>query len=173
MHVLLRRAAVHLALGLLPLVFLTHAWAADPAAEYHAIKARSLKGIAEVDVVVLPPKADPGCPPPAAEQIETEVETHLQQDGVPVGEDAVAYLFVSVASVAALPNLLCGFAVSLELQQVVSLVRDTTITTFGMTWHKNGLGVVTKGKYPPYVQGMLTALVDEFISAYLAQNPPR
>ena len=171
MHVLLHRVAFYLVLGLLPLVLLAPAWAADPVATYQAIKQASLRGIPSVDVIVLPARADPGCLPPAAEQVEVEIEAHLQQDGVPVADGGVAYLFVSVASVAALPDLLCGFAISLELQQIVNLVRDATITTVGATWHKGGLGVVAKENHPAYVRGMLTALVDEFINAYLEQNP--
>jgi len=91
--------------------------------------------------------------------------------GIPVASSATSYLFVSFASVNAFPDLLCSLAVSLELQQIVVLVRDTTITTIGTTRHQGGLGVVATG--PPhstYLRGMLVALVEEFIRACRAQN---
>jgi hypothetical protein len=171
MRVLLHLVATRLALGLLALLLQTPAWAANPVAEYNTIKLASLRGIASVDVIVLPANADAGCRPPAAEQTERELEAQLQRAGIPVVPSATAYLFVSVASVTALPDLLCGFAVSLELQQVVVLVRDTTITTFGTTWHRGGLGVVATREHPAYIRGMLAALADEFVEAYRDQNP--
>lgn len=171
MCVLLRQSDARLTLGLVTLLLITPAWADDPVAEYDAITRASLKGIESLDVVVLPARADPGCPPPSAEQTETEIEAQLQRAGIPIGPAAASYLFVSVASVDALTDLLCGFAVSVELQQVVVLLRDPRITTFGTTWRRGGLGVVATVKHPAYLRGMLAIIVDEFITAYREQNP--
>lgn len=94
-----------------------------------------------------------------------------QRTGIPIGPAAASYLFVSVPSVEALTNVLCGFAVSVEPRQVVVLLRDQHITTFGTTWHQGGLGIVATVKHPKYLQGMLATVVGEFITACREQNP--
>jgi len=171
MRVLPCPSAFRLVLGLLALLIMAPAWADDPVAEYNAIKRASLKGIESVEVVVLAARSDSECRQLSAEQLETATEAQLHEAGIPLGPGAASYLFVSVTSVEALTNLLCGFAVSVDLQQVVVLVRDMRITTFGTTWHQGGLGVAAIEKHPEYLRRMLAALVDEFITAYLEQNP--
>jgi hypothetical protein len=165
------RACLRLALGLLALLLLAPAWAADPVAEYEAIKRASLKGIESLNVVVLAAKLDSACHRVSDEDIETEVEARLERAGIPLAPDPVAYLFVSLASVEPLKDLLCGFVVSVEVQHVVRLVRDMRIMTFGMTWHRGGLGFASTSRTANDVRRLLAALVDEFITVYLEQNP--
>jgi hypothetical protein len=167
------RAVCSLALDLLVLLITTPAWAAVPAAEYEAIKRASLKGIESLNVIVLAAKADSGCRRVSDEEIETEVEARLERAGIPLRADPVAHLFVSLVTVEPLKDLLCGFVVSVELQHVVRLVRDMRIMTFGMTWYRGGLGFAGISKTPEDVRRLLATLVDEFITAYLEQNPPR
>jgi len=160
-----------LTLGLLALLLLAPAWAADPVAEYEAIKRASLKGIESLNVVVVAAKADSGCDRVSDEEIETEVEVRLERAGIPLAPDPVAYLFVSLASVEPLKDLLCGFVVSVEVQHVVRLVRDMRIMTFGMTWHRGGLGFASASRTPEDVRRLLATLVNEFITVYLEENP--
>jgi hypothetical protein len=161
------------ALRILALLIITPAWAEDPVAEYEAIKRSSLKGIESVSVIVLASEADSGCRQVSDEQIQTEVEARLRRAGILIGPGAASYLFVSVASVEALKELLCGFAVSVELQQVVLLARDMRVMTFGMTWHQGGLGVAATSRIQEYLLRMLADIVDNFINAYLEQNPKK
>jgi hypothetical protein len=162
-----------LALGLLALFIITPAWAEDPVAEFEAIKRASLKGIESVDVIVLGAAVASGCSPLPDEATHIAVEARLERAGIRIGASPTAYLFVSVASVEALEGLLCGFAVSVEVQQIVRLARDTGIMTFGTTWHQAGLGIAGTSRIPEYPQHMLSALVDQFISAYREQNPKK
>jgi len=171
MRVLPYPSAFRLALGLLALLLTTPAWAADPVAEYEAIKRASLKGIESLNVVVVAAKAASGCDRVSDEEIETEVEARLERAGIPLAPDPVAYLFVSLVSVEPRKDLLCGFVVSVELQHVVRLVRDMRIMTFGMTWHRGGLGFASTSRTPDDVRRLLATLVDEFITVYLEQNP--
>jgi hypothetical protein len=166
-------SAFRLALGFLALFVLAPAWAEDPIAEYNAIKRASLKGIESLNVIVLAAKVDSGCHRVSDEEIETEVETRLEQAGIPLARDPVAHLFVSLVTVEPLNDVLCGFVVSVELQHLVRLVRDMRIMTFGMTWHRGGLGFASTSRTPEDLRRLPATLVDEFIAAYLEQNPPR
>jgi hypothetical protein len=171
MRVLTCPSAFRLALGLLALFILAPAWAEDPATAYDAIKRASLKGIESLNVVVLAAKLDSGCHRVSHEEIETDVEARMERAGIPLAPDPGAYLFVSLASVELLKDVLCGFVVSVELQQVVRLVRDMRIMTFGMTWHRGGLGFASTSSTPEDLRRLLATLVDEFITVYLEQNP--
>ena len=161
-----------LALGILALLFTAPVWAEDPAAEFDAIKRSSLKGIESLDVIVLEAPAESRCPDLPDKQVQTDVETQLRQAGISIGPgSAAAYLFVSVVSVAAARGRLYGFAVSVDLQQVVLLARDPRILTFGTTWHQGGMGVAGILRIPEYPRRMLAQIVDELITDYLEQNP--
>jgi hypothetical protein len=165
-----RRLGPCVALALLVLLGMAPAWADDPAEEFEAIKRASLKGIESVDVIVLGTEVASGCSPFPYDSTHTTVEARMERAGIRISPSPTAYLFVSVAAVEALDGLLCGFAVSVELQQIVRLARDPDITTFGTTWHKAGLGIAGTSSIPEFPQHMLTALVDHFIAAYREQN---
>ncbi len=83
---------------------------------------------------------DSACRQISADQLEADVEGRLRRAGVPIGPGTASYLFVRLGSIEPLKETLCAFTVPVELQQVVVLVRDTRIMTFGMTWHQAGLG---------------------------------
>jgi hypothetical protein len=166
-------AGPRLAIGFLVLFVVAPVWAEDPMAEYNAIKRASLKGIESLNVVVSAAKVDSGCQRVSDEEIESEVEARLERAGILLAPDPVAYLFVSLAVVEPLKDVLCGFVVSVELQHVVRLVRDMRIMTFGMTWHRGGLGFASTSRTPEDLRRLLATLVDEFIAAYLEENPPR
>lgn len=159
------------ALRILALLIITPAWAEDPVAEFNAIKRSSLKGIKSVEVIVLATEAESRCPDLTDEQVETDVETQLRQADIPIDPDSTAFLFVSVVSVAVLKGHLYGFAVSVDLQQVVLLARDLRIMTLGTTWHQGGMGVAGTSKIPEYPRRMLAHIVDQFINDYREQNP--
>jgi hypothetical protein len=171
MRFLLFLSAPRLVLVIFAFLVMYPAWAEDPVAEYEAIKRSSLKGFESVEVIVLAAEADSGCRQASDEQIQTEVEARLRRAGIQIGPGAASYLFVRVASVEALKELLCGFAVSVELQQVVLLARDMRIITFGVTWQQSGLGVAATSRIPEYLRRMLADIVDNFINDYLEQNP--
>ncbi len=159
------------ALGMLALLFLPPAWAEDPVAEFNAIKRASLKGIESVDVIVLAAPEESRCPGLPDAQVQTDVEDRLRLAGIQLGPGSASYLFVSVVSIPALPDMLHAFLVSIDLQQVVRLRRDARIVTFGATWHLGGMGVAATSRLPEYPRQMLAAIVDRFISDFREENP--
>ncbi len=173
MRVLLGRSGARLALALLTLLISTPAWAEEPVGEYEALRRASLKGLESVNVIVLLPKAALGCHSLSAKQLEAELLVRLQQAGLPIAPEAESYLLISISSVAAPKDLLCGFVVLAELQQAVVLMRDPHIVTFGGTWHESGQGLVGIAKYPEHLRALLASILDAFISVYLEQNPKK
>ena len=164
-------AVSRVVLGCLALLVLAPAWAEDPGAEYEAIKRASLKGLEALEVVVPPLNMDAGCRPVAPEDLQAEVEARLDDAGVLLGPSMAARLVIGVTATEAVKDLLCGFTVTVAVQQVVLLLRDTDIMTFGVTWQHAGLGVSPPGRVAERVRHMLTHIVDEFIAIYRDQNP--
>ena len=90
MRVLARLSGPGLALGLLALLVAAPAWAADPTAEYEAIRRASLKGIDSLEVIVPPPRGGSGCGPVSTDHIQTKVEARLERVGIRVGPAAAS-----------------------------------------------------------------------------------
>jgi hypothetical protein len=159
------------ALGVLALLVLPPAWAEDPGAEYEAIKRASLKGVESLEVIVPPPNMDAACRPVAPEDLQAEVEARLDDGGIRFGPSADTHLIIAVTGFEPVKDLLCGFSMTVALQQVVLLVRDPRIMTFGVTWEHAGLGVATPARVADHLRHMLAHMVEEFIAIYRDQNP--
>ena len=171
MRVLPRLSVPRLALGILVLLLTTPAWATDPVAEYEAIKRASLKGLEFLEVIVPPLNMDAGCRRVSPEELQAEVEARLDDAGIQVGLGTATHLIIAVTAFEPVKDLLCGFGMTVALQQVVLLVRDTRIMTFGVTWEHAGLGVATPARVAEHLRRMLAHMVDEFIAIYRDQNP--
>jgi hypothetical protein len=159
-----------LALGILALLFTAPAWAGIPVVDVDALKRSALKGIESVYVMVLAPEAAARCPDLTDEQVQTDVEARLRGADIRIDPDASSLLLVSVVSVEALKDILYGFAVSVELTEVVLLARDKRNMTLGATWHQVGVGVAGTSTIPEYPRRLLADIVDRFIHAYREQN---
>ena len=135
-------------LGVLALLVLAPAWAQDPVAEYEAIKRASLKGLEALAVIVPPLNMDAGCrrvsPGGTSSRGGGRVwTTRALQVGLGHGH-AFDHRRDRVRTRD--QDLLCGVSMTVALQQVVLLVRDPRIMTFGVTWEHAGLGVATPAR---------------------------
>lgn len=164
-------AVSRVVLACLALLVLAPAWAEDPVAEYEAIKRASLKGLESLEVIVPPLNMDTGCRRVSPEELQAEVEARLDDAGIQVGLGTATHLLIAVTAFEPVKDLLCGFSMTVALQQVVLLVRDTRIMTFGVTWEHAGLGVATPARVAEHLRHMLAHMVDEFIAIYRDQNP--
>jgi hypothetical protein len=64
-----------------------------------------------------------------------------------------------------------GFAVSLQIQQAVQMIRDTQITLpDAVTWFVDSVGVVAANDVGAAVQGALDTKLQAFTAAYAAAN---
>jgi hypothetical protein len=105
--------------------------------------------------------------------LQTDVELRLRQSGIQVSNDASAWLTVNVSTW----KIEAGtYAVNilLRLNQMVGLDRNLHIRTLGTTWETDSLLVVGAGPFRiPDARSKVADLVDQFINAYLEQNPKR
>jgi len=104
------------------------------------------------------------------EQIETDVELQLRKVGIRIDKSADEYLYVR-ATVMEVGEM--GFVYHLEVsvKQKVTLARDPSILTEGITWDQGYLATVPKGGARNVIREDIRDLVDKFLNDYLAVNP--
>ncbi len=108
----------------------------------------------------------------AKEQLRTEVEWRLRKAGVAVIPSSAEYLRVLVNPVK-LENGLYAYAIAVEIKQPVMLFRDARIfSACASTWDVGGLRIVARDRLREVGEGVAD-YVDQFINAYLEQNPKR
>ena len=69
------------------------------------------------------------------------------------------------------PNQNCVFSISVTLNQICNLFRDTTTVSFGNTWTMATVANSTISQLEEFCNGIVSDYVDAFINDYLAVNP--
>ncbi len=113
--------------------------------------------------------------------LKSDTESRLRMAGIKVlsKEDWIktkggplCYVEVTVVKDVVLTDALdfnlYAFEVSVELNQDVILVRDTTLTVLSPTWSTSYLGITNS---LPRIRDKVKKMVERFINAYLALNP--
>ena len=86
-------------------------------------------------------------------------------------QDSSGRLFVLINAVKG--NMLPLYAISCDLQfrQPVSLMRDPCILASATTWSRSIVELVSASRVRDFTRQSIANLVDQFITAYLEQNP--
>ncbi len=141
-----------------------------PAWADNSIGGATLKGIKAVAVVVEEMRADAEGDGLTRSQLQTDVELRLRQAGIPVDNDAPGVLYLAVNTVKSQGGFY-AYVIGVEFAQGVLLARDPSITTFDTTWRAiPGVGIINAINLHT-VRDDVRDQVDEFINAYLEQNP--
>jgi len=148
------------------------AGAADPDVE-------SLRGISSLYVLVENLRHADELRGLTVQDIRRDVELRLRMAGIKVltEEEMLStmspYLYVNVIVVPSRdrPGLVV-FAISCELKQMVTVTRDSSITTMAATWDTGEAGLVGSDN-TDRIRNHINDLVDEFINAYLSVNPKK
>ena len=156
--------------------FVRRAYASDTKSD-----SLSLRGLKGVEVLVEGPKDDAKRAGLTKSQLQTDVELRLRQLGIPVltQEQSLAapgapYLYVNVNSYQRDPDVpVLDFAIRVELNQKVVLVRDSTIRVTAATWSGSVLSYAGTEVFANHVREKLRTYVDRFANAYLEQNPKK
>lgn len=159
------RAVILVILGVL---FLTcSAWADDTPGTR-----ATLKGVTAVKVSVASTSVDANQDGLRSADLQGDAERRLREAGVPVTPSALALLFIDIGTdkIASIPRYACSLRV--DLLQLVKLARDPTIEAFTPTWSLGRVAEVSAANLPT-VRGIVRDLVDQFINAYLEQNPKK
>jgi hypothetical protein len=113
-------------------------------------------------------------------QLQIEVELKLREARIPIlsREECLKtpgepYLYINInVNTAKTESDIYPYSLDVMLIQKVSLMRDPKQTTYSVTWSTGGVGSVSKQSIHP-LRNSVGDIVDVFIQAYLAENPPR
>ena len=158
-----QRLALAIALLLLPMA----GWGQENAGH----KA-TLKGVSIVEVVVeaMDPNAEhDGL---TRSQLQTEVEARLRQAGITVGSNLTGHLYVTVDTAKGDKGQTYAYNVEVEYVQQIVLPRDPQAPVYAPTWETGGVGLIAASRLREVRQDVAN-YVDQFIKAYLEQNPKR
>lgn len=127
----------------------------------------ALPGIILMVAVLNPDFEKDGFP---TSQVISDVESRVRQAGIPVVSAAPAGLQILVNASKAREVPLYGFNIAVEFVQSIRLEGNSPHSTAAITWRKQAVGTVSTTQVSE-VQPLVLNLVDEFIKAYLEQNP--
>jgi hypothetical protein len=137
----------------------------------------TLKGLQSVYVVVEPLGQEVEKYGLTEQQIQTDVELRLRQNGIRVlsrqewlSSAMYSFLYVNVNIVGLEDLPLVSYNISLELRQSVFLERDPTKWYVAPTWKTGSTGSVGFNKIE-FIRQFVKNHVDTFINDYLAANP--
>ncbi len=105
-------------------------------------------------------------------ELEAEVAAHLRRAGIPVVSSAPAFLYVNVNAVRNASGLY-AVNVSVQLEQPVFLARNPRLVHVGATTWSSAVVALSQADRLSAVRGLVTGIVDQFITAYRLENPQR
>jgi hypothetical protein len=109
------------------------------------------------------------------QDIQTAVELRCRIAGVPISPKYFGYLHIQMIplqnTVHGLPTGSYAAAIQVEFRQMVSLNRDPTISAYAATWSQMAVMTMSRRDVGSHCRDSVNRLVDEFLNAYLAQNP--
>jgi hypothetical protein len=159
----LHRLAVGIALLLLPIA----GWGQESAGHKATLKG---VGIVEVVVEAMDPNAErDGL---TRSELQTEIEARLRQAGITVGSNLTGHLYVTVDTAKGDKGQTYAYNVEVEYVQQVVLPRDPQAPIYVPTWETGGVGLIGADRLREVRQDVAN-YVDQFIKAYLEQNPKR
>lgn len=113
------------------------------------------------------------------DQIQTDTEIKLRTAGIKVlSKDELlkepGHPFLLIFIIAKYHPVLRAFLISItvELIQRVQLERAPNILNASSTWTESGVALISKGRVQN-IRGSVKNYVDEFINAYLTENPKK
>ena len=148
------------------LLFSITAWADTPS------QRATLRGIRAVAVVVEDTHADAQRDGLTRRQLQTDVEQRLRQAGIKVHNDAPGFLDVFVNTLK-IESGFYAYAIRVQFRQRVRMERNLKIAALASTWEAPSVVGTVGTRALRDVRGSVRDRVDEFINAYLEQNPKR
>ena len=131
----------------------------------------TLKGVEPIRVLVAPIDADAEQDGLTTAEITTEVELRLRQSGIKVAPQSHFWLYVLINTAKQTAYPIYAYNASVRFQQPISVFANPTkFICCGVTWSVGALGTVSASRLRE-VQSAVNDLVDQFINAYLEQNP--
>ena len=159
----------HKTVLLFVLLFLSSQFSANA----QSVKAPSLIGLAELNVVIEDLDDNAKVGGLTVSQLQTDVELRLRQAGLRVNTTALEFLHVRVTALGPTAAGEVAWKVDVELQQPVIIVRTKEATT-GTTWDASSIALSSSPSFiPSNVRGKVRDFVDAFLNDWLSVNAKR
>jgi len=159
----------HKTVLLFVLLFLSSPFSANA----QSVKAPSLIGLAELNVVIEDLDDNAKVGGLTVSQLQTDVELRLRQAGLRVNTTALVFLHVRVTALGPTAAGEVAWKVDVELQQPVIIVRTKEATT-GTTWDASSIALSSSPAFiPRNVTGKVRDFVDAFLNDWLSVNAKR
>ena len=142
-------------------------------ANAQSVKAPSLIGLAELNVVIEDLDDNAKVGGLTVSQLQTDVELRLRQAGLPVNTAALESLHVRVTALGPTAAGEVAWKVDVELQQPVIIMRTKEATT-GTTWDASSIALSSSPSFVPLnVSGKVRDFVAAFLGDWLSANAKR
>ena len=159
----------HKTVLLFVLLFLSSQFSANA----QSVKAPSLIGLAELNVVIEDLDDNAKVGGLTVSQLQTDVELRLRQAGLRVNTTALEFLHVRVTALGPTAAGEVAWKVDVELQQPVIIMRTKEATT-GTTWDASSIALSSSPSFiPSNVRGKVRDFVDAFLNDWLSVNAKR
>lgn len=140
----------------------------------------SLKGLKGIGLFVEPLNPEVEKAGISRDQLKQEVELKLGQAGIQVlneeeriKEPGKPYLYININAYSWREEVIYGFALKVDLNQLVLLDRDPKTGCFGTTWFSGSAGIIGANKLKNVIRTELDDTIAKFINDYLAVNPKK
>lgn len=144
------------------------------------LERNSLAGLEGVGVVVEQVRSEARKYGLSREQLQSEVEDHLQRGGIKVFSEEErlrspgrVHLYVTVIPLIREKQSVCAVGYDVSLRQEVQLARDESKECVAATWQRCAVSLTGTRVLCGAVKANLGLYLDEFVRDYLAANPPQ
>jgi hypothetical protein len=149
-----------------------------PPVTYYSDQKESLKGLQGLGILVEPLDPEIEKAGVSREHLKQEVELKLRQAGIRVLTEkerveapGKPYLYINLNAYSWREEVIYGYSLKIDFNQLILLDRDKKIGSFGTTWYSGSAGMIGANKLKTFIKTELVDTLDKFITDYLAVNP--
>jgi hypothetical protein len=149
-----------------------------PPATYYPDQKESLRGLKGIGLLVEPLNPELEKTGIFRDQLKQGIELKLRQEGIRVlnqeerlKEPGKPYLYVNLNAYSWREEVIYGYSLKVDLNQLVLLDRDKNIGCFATTWYSGSAGIIGANKLKNFIRTELDTTIDNFVNDYLAANP--
>ncbi|MBA4392847.1 MAG: hypothetical protein C0407_04775 [Desulfobacca sp.] len=149
-----------------------------PQVTYYSDQKESLKGLQGLGILVEPLDPEIEKAGISRGQLKQEVELKLRQAGIRVLTEkervkapGKPYLYVNLNAYNWREEVIYGYSLKIDFNQLILLDRDKNIGCFATTWYGGSAGMIGANKFEYVIRAELVGTLDKFITDYVAVNP--
>lgn len=145
---------------------------------YCSDQKESLRGLKGIGLLIEPLNPEIEKAGISRDQLKQEIALQLRQAGIQVlneearvEEPGKPYLYINLNAYSWREEVIYGYALKVDLNQLILLDRDKKSGCFGTTWYSGSAGIIGANKMKSFIRTELADTIDKFIHDYSAANP--